>query len=88
MSERIYNVLFLCTHTANEICPVWPGQPTTAHWGLPDAAAVEGSDQQKRRAFADTFRALSNRIEVFVNLPIDKLDRLNLRQKLKTIGQL
>lgn len=86
-SPKMDFVFTVCDNAANEICPVWPGQPMTAHWGLPDPAAVEGSDEQKRCAFADTFRALSNRIGVFTNLPMDKLDRLSLQQKLKAIGR-
>ena len=80
-------VYTVCDNAANEVCPVWPGQPMTAHWGLPDPAAVEGSDEQKRRAFTDAFLALSNRIRIFTNLPLDKLDRLSLQQKLKEIGK-
>lgn len=80
-------VFTVCDNAANEVCPVWPGQPVTAHWGLPDPAAVEGSDEQKRHAFAEAFRALSIRIGIFANLPIDKFDRLSLLQKLKDIGK-
>ncbi len=80
-------IFTVCDNAAGEVCPVWLGQPMTAHWGLPDPAAVEGSDAQKRRAFSDAFRALSNRIGIFTNLPMDKLDRLSLQQKLKEIGK-
>lgn len=80
-------VFTVCDNAANEICPVWPGQPMTAHWGLPDPAAVAGSDEQKRRAFAEAFRHLSNRINLFTNLPMDKLDRLSLQQQLREIGK-
>ena len=80
-------VFTVCDNVANEVCPVWPGQPMTAHWGLPDPAAVEGSDEQKRCAFAEAFRHLSNRIDLFMSLPMDKLDRLSLQRKLRDIGK-
>jgi arsenate reductase len=80
-------VFTVCDNAANEVCPVWPGQPMTAHWGLPDPAAVEGSDEQKRRAFSDTFRHLSARISIFTNLPMNKLDRLSLQKKLDDLGK-
>lgn len=79
-------VFTVCDNAANEICPVWPGQPMTAHWGLPDPGAVEGSDAQKRRAFAEAFRHLSNRINLFTSLPMEKLDKLSLQKKLEEIG--
>ena len=78
-------VFTVCDNAANEACPVWPGQPMTAHWGLPDPAAI-GGDEQKRRAFAEAFRHLSHRINIFTSLPMDKLDRLSLQRKLKEIG--
>ncbi len=80
-------VFTVCDNAAKEVCPVWPGQPMTAHWGLPDPSEVEGSDEQKRRAFSDTFRHLSNRINIFTNLPMDKLDKLSLQKKLDEIGK-
>ncbi len=80
-------VFTVCDNAANEVCPVWPGQPMTAHWGLPDPAAVEGSDEQKRRAFSDTFRHLANRINLFISLPMHKLDKLSLQKKLAEIGK-
>jgi arsenate reductase (thioredoxin) len=80
-------VFTVCDNAANEACPVWPGQPVTAHWGLPDPAAVEGSDEQKRRAFSDTFRHLANRINLFTSLPMHKLDKLSLQKKLDEIGK-
>jgi protein-tyrosine-phosphatase len=80
-------VFTVCDNAANEICPVWPGQPMTAHWGVPDPSNVEGSDEQKRRAFAETFRHLSLRIGLFASLPMDKLDLLSLKKKLDEIGK-
>jgi arsenate reductase len=80
-------VFTVCDNAANEVCPVWPGQPMTAHWGLPDPAAVDGSDVRKRRAFSDTFRHLSARINNFASLSIDKLDKLSLQKKLVEIGR-
>jgi protein-tyrosine-phosphatase len=72
---------------AGEVCPVWPGQPMTAHWGVPDPASVTGSDAEKAAAFADTYRMLSTRISVFVSLPIASLDRLTLQRRLDAIGK-
>jgi protein-tyrosine-phosphatase len=80
-------VFTVCDQAAAESCPVWPGQPMTAHWGVPDPAAVEGNEAQKRLAFADAYRMLSNRISIFVNLPLASLDRLALQKRLKEIGQ-
>ena len=77
----------VCDNGAGEVCPVWPGMPMTAHWGVPDPAAVEGSDAEKMHAFRDTFRQLSNRIRIFVNLPFEKLDRLAIKRELDTIGK-
>lgn len=79
-------VFTVCDQAAAEQCPFWPGQPMTAHWGLPDPAAVEGSDEQKRKAFRDTLLLLSRRIELFVSLPLDKLDKLAIQKKIKEIG--
>ena len=80
-------VFTVCDNAANEVCPVWPGQPMTAHWGLPDPAAVEGSAAEQHIAFADTLRMLVNRIGVFVNLPIASLDKLSLQTRLREIGR-
>ena len=79
-------VFTVCDNAAAEICPVWPGQPMTAHWGLPDPAAAEGTEAERRLAFADTYRMLRNRISIFVSLPLASLDRLSLQQKLSEIG--
>jgi len=80
-------VFTVCDNAAAEECPYWPGQPMTAHWGVPDPAAVEGSDDEKRRAFHEAFRALSTRINLFVSLPMHKLDRLALQKRLQEIGK-
>lgn len=80
-------VFTVCDNAAKEICPVWPGQPMTAHWGLPDPSVVEGSDEEKRRAFSAAFRHLSTRISIFASLPMDKLDKLSLQKKLDEIGK-
>ena len=80
-------VFTVCDNAAAEPCPYWPGQPMTAHWGVPDPAAVEGSDEDKHRAFLVAFRALSTRINLFLNLPMEKLDRLALTRRLKDIGE-
>src|SRR5438552_3845620 len=76
-------VFTVCDNAAGEICPVWPGQPMTAHWGVPDPVAVEGSDEDKRRAISETSRVLLNRMRILVSLPLDKLDRLSLQNKLR-----
>jgi len=80
-------VFTVCDNAAGEVCPVWPGQPMTAHWGVPDPAAVEGSDEAKRKAFFTAWSQLQHRISIFVNLPVDKIDRLSLKQRLDEIGQ-
>ena len=80
-------VFTVCDNAAGEVCPVWPGQPMTAHWGVPDPAAVEGGDDDKRKAFFVAFNQLRNRISLFTNLPIDKLDRLSLQKRLDAIGK-
>jgi protein-tyrosine-phosphatase len=77
----------VCDQAAQESCPVWPGQPMSAHWGLPDPAAQTGNEAEIRLAFADTFRMLNNRISIFVNLPLKSLDRLSLQRHLDTIGK-
>jgi arsenate reductase len=79
-------VFTVCDDAAGEECPVWPGQPMTAHWGIADPAAAKGSAVAVRQAFADAYRYLYNRISLFVALPFDKLDRIALRSKLHEIG--
>jgi len=81
-------VFTVCDNAAGEVCPVWPGQPLTAHWGIEDPAAVQGTDQQKRKAFLKTFTQLTARINLLLNLPLDKLDRLALKAKLDQIGNI
>jgi arsenate reductase len=80
-------VFTVCDNAAGEVCPIWPGQPMTAHWGLPDPAAVEGSDTARALAFADTYRMLTNRIDLFINLPFASLGKLSLQARLQGIGQ-
>lgn len=80
-------VFTVCDNAANEACPVWPGQPMTAHWGIPDPAAVEGTDAEKHLAFSDAYRMLSNRISIFTSLPMASLDRLSLQKRLDEIGR-
>lgn len=79
-------VLTVCDNAANEVCPVWPGQPMSAHWGIPDPAAAAGSEAEKRATFADTYGRLHNRISAFLSLPMASLDRLSLKAKLDGIG--
>ena len=80
-------VFTVCDQAAAEACPFWPGQPMTAHWGLPDPAAVDGSDAVKALAFADTYRALMRRIQAFAALPLATLDKLALQKRLTDIGR-
>ena len=86
-APRLDFVFTVCDNAASEVCPIWPGQPMTAHWGLPDPAAAEGNEAERRLAFADTYRMLKNRISAFVNLPLASLDRLSLQKKLSGIGR-
>ena len=80
-------VFTVCDNAANETCPVWPGQPMSAHWGLPDPSAYEGSETERRVAFADTHRMLYQRIGIFTNLPMSSLDKLSLQRRLDNIGR-
>ena len=80
-------VFTVCDQAAGEVCPAWPGQPVTAHWGVPDPAAATGSDDQRFHAFRETFRLLENRIKLFTSLPIEKLDRLTLTTRVREIGK-
>ena len=80
-------VFTVCDNAAKEVCPIWPGQPMTAHWGLPDPAKAEGTEAERNFAFADTLRMLTNRIGIFVSLPFDKLSKLSLQKELDEIGK-
>jgi protein-tyrosine-phosphatase len=80
-------VFTVCDNAAAETCPVWPGQPMTAHWGVPDPAAATGNEAEVRLAFADAFRMLNNRISLFVSLPLRSLDKLTLQKQLESIGK-
>jgi arsenate reductase len=80
-------VFTVCDNAAGEACPVWPGRPVTAHWGVPDPAAVEGPDEEKRRAFLEAFARLRRRIELFASLPLARLDRLAMQSRLREIGR-
>ncbi len=81
-------VFTVCDDAAKESCPIWPGQPMTAHWGIPDPAAVEGTEVEKRLAFADALRMLTNRINIFVALPLRALSALTLQKQLDAIGKI
>jgi len=84
---RLDFVITVCDNAAGEVCPVWPGQPISAHWGIPDPAVVEGSDEAKRRVFVDAMNQLQRRVCMFVSLPFDKLDRMKLQQAVREIGR-
>ena len=81
-------VFTVCDQAAGEVCPVWPGNPITAHWGVPDPAAVEGTEDRRRRAFRDACHQLETRIRLFVALPVDKLDRMALKRRADEIGHI
>ncbi|EAU0274694.1 arsenate reductase ArsC [Salmonella enterica] len=80
-------IITVCDNAAGEMCPVWPGQPISAHWGFEDPAAVEGTDDEKRRAFEQTFRHMMNRVRLFVNLPLKMLDQTAIKRELANIGK-
>ena len=81
-------IFTVCDNAAGEACPVWPGKPFTAHWGIPDPAAVTGDDEAKRAAFRKAADQLARRIQLFMSLPIEKLDKLTLKEKLADIGRI
>jgi arsenate reductase (thioredoxin) len=81
-------VITVCDNAAGEVCPIWPGQPMTAHWGVEDPAAVQGSEVDKAEAFRAAFRVLERRIMLFASLPIESLDRLSLTNKVREIGKM
>ena len=81
------NLVFtVCDNAAKEICPIWPGQPMTAHWGVPDPAAVKGMPEQVERAFRDAYLLLERRISLFLSLPLSSLDKLAIQKELNRIG--
>jgi len=86
-APRFDFIFTVCDNAAGEVCPVWPGKPMSAHWGMPDPAAVEGSDEAKARAFQDTALALKRRIELFLSLPLDRLGAMSLQDELRGIGR-
>jgi arsenate reductase (thioredoxin) len=79
-------VFTVCDQAAGEVCPIWPGNPVTAHWGVPDPAAIDGTEAQRSAAFRDAYRRLDARIKLFVALPFDKLDRMAIRREVDEIG--
>lgn len=79
-------VFTVCDNAAGEVCPYWPGQPMTAHWGVPDPAAVEGSELEQLNAFRETFRTLENRIKIFTSLPLGTIEKMKLKERLDEIG--
>ena len=87
-SPKLDFVFTVCDNAAGEMCPIWPGQPMSAHWGVPDPAAVEGSEAVISQAFADALRMLQNRITIFCALPLAGLDRLSLQKKIDQIGKM
>jgi arsenate reductase len=80
-------VFTVCDNAAGEVCPIWPGQPVTAHWGVPDPAAVEGTELEKTNAFREAFTTLQRRIELFTSLPFASLDRMAIRDRVREIGK-
>jgi arsenate reductase len=87
-APRMDFVFTVCDQAAGEVCPVWPGQPMTAHWGIDDPAAVDGPDEEKRKAFFRAYTQLQHRLSIFTSLPLDKLDLLALQKRLDDIGKL
>jgi arsenate reductase len=85
-SPHLHFVFTVCDNAAGEVCPIWPGQPMTAHWGIPDPAAAVGAEEQVRKAFILAFERLQRRISLFTSLSLDKLDRMALRERLREIG--
>ena len=86
-SPKLDFVFTVCDSAAGEVCPVWPGQPVTAHWGVEDPAAVEGNEEAKQKSFLRAFTTLQRRLDLFLALPLEKLDRLALKQQLDSIGK-
>jgi len=86
-APRLDFVFTVCDNAANEVCPVWPGQPMTAHWGIPDPAAVRGTQEQIEKAFRDAFFLLDRRISLFLSLPLATLDQFSLKKEIDNIGR-
>ena len=86
-APRLDFVFTVCDNAANEVCPVWPGQPMTAHWGVPDPAAVQGTKEQVEKAFREAFFLLDRRISLFLSLPLSTLDRFSLKKEIDNIGR-
>ena len=86
-SPQMDFIVTVCDKAAGEMCPLWPGQPVAAHWGFPDPAAVEGSDEEKRAAFAQTLRQIRNRVQLFLSLPLETLDRMAIESRMRAIGK-
>ena len=86
-APRMDFVVTVCDNAAGEVCPLWPGHPITAHWGFADPAAVEGSDEEKRAVFAQTLRQIRNRVQLFMSLPLDTLDRMAIESRMRAIGK-
>jgi len=86
-APRLDFVITVCDKAAGEVCPVWPGQPMSAHWGIPDPAAAEGGDDHKRHAFVDAMNQMQRRVSMFVSLPFATLDRIKLQQAVQLIGK-
>ena len=86
-STRLDFVFTVCDHAAQEVCPLWPGQPMTAHWGVPDPAAVDGTQERVEKAYRDAFVTLERRISLFLCLPLSSLDRLAIRKEIDQIGR-
>ena len=85
--QRFDQIITVCDNAAGEACPFWPGKPVSAHWGVPDPAAVEGSEEQRLKAFKDAALILRRRIELFLSLPLQRLDAMSLQRELRNIGQ-
>lgn len=86
-APELHFVFTVCDNAANEACPVWPGQPMSAHWGIPDPAAVTGSEAERALAFSEAYRMLENRISIFTSLPLASIDKLTLQKRLDDIGR-
>jgi len=85
-SPQMDFIVTVCDNAAGEVCPLWPGHPVSAHWGFPDPAAASGSDEEKRAAFAQTLRQIKSRVEQFLGLPLETLDRIDIERKMRAIG--